>query len=272
VLLQDSRESNVREAIKIDGALAVVTGASSGIGEATARALAARGSHVVLLARNLDRLNVIASDIHRRGEKANAFAIDMSDAAAISRAVQRLIEAYGSPHILVNNAGAGRWLPILETSSEEAAQMMAVPYLAAFNITRNLLPAMLARRSGCVVNVTSVAARLAWPGAVAYSAARAAMEGFNNALRADLHGSGIGVTLATFGTVETPYWVHNPGSRERLPKQADRIPALSPQQAAAAIISAIEKGSRTVVAPRMFRALFLLNSLFPSQTAAALSR
>jgi uncharacterized protein len=258
--------------MKIDGALAVVTGSSSGIGEATARALAARGSHVVLLARNLDRLNAVAGDIRRQGQKADVFAVDMANAAAISLAVQQLTEAHGSPHILVNNAGAGRWLPILETSSEEAAQMITVPYLAAFNITRVLLPGMLARRSGRIVNVTSVAARLAWPGAVAYSAARAAMEGFNNALRADLHGSGIGVTLATFGTVESPYWEHNPGSRERLPRQAVGIPALSPQQVALAIVSAVEKGSRTVVAPGIFRTLFLLNSLFPAQTAAALSK
>jgi short-subunit dehydrogenase len=257
---------------KLDGALAVVTGASSGIGEATARVLAARGSQVVLLARNLDRLQSIVDDVRRQGQKADAFAVDMADAAAIARVAQQLSEMHGSPDILVNNAGAGRWLPILETSAEEAFQMMAVPYLAAFNITRDLLPGMLARRSGHIVNVTSVAARLSWPGAVAYSAARAAMEGFTNALRADLHDTGIGVTLAMFGTVESSYWAHNPGSRERIPRAAGGIRVLSPEQAAALIASAIERGSRTVVAPGMFRLLFLLNRLFPAQTAASMSK
>jgi short-subunit dehydrogenase len=257
--------------VTLDGALAVVTGASSGIGEATARALAARGSHVVLLARNLDRLNAVAGDIRSQGNKAEAYPVDMADAKAVSSVAQRLTNLHGSPHIVINNAGVGRWLSILETGAEEAAQMMAVPYLAAFNITRELLPGMLARRSGHIFNVTSVAARLAWPGAVAYTAARAAMEGFTNALRADLHGTGLGVTLAMFGTVETPYWDHNPGSRARLPKRAAWMPALSPQTVASKIVSAIENGSRSVVAPAMFRLIFLINRLFPAQTEAALA-
>jgi short-subunit dehydrogenase len=256
----------------IAGSLSVVTGASSGIGDATARALAARGSHVLLLARNGDRLHSVADEIRGRGGQADAFAVDLSDPKAIAAVAQRLVATHGSPHILINNAGAGRWLPILETPAEEVAQMMAVPYLAAFNITRELLPGMLARRSGHIVNVTSVAARLAWPGAVAYTAARAAMEGFTNALRADLYGSGLQVTLAMFGTVETPYWDHNPGSRERMPRQAARMPTLTPERVAAAIVAAIEKGSRTVVAPARFRLLFLLNRLFPRQTEASMCR
>ena len=255
---------------RIEQSLSVVTGASSGIGAATARSLAARGSHVLLLARNADRLAAVVDEIRGRGGKADAIAVDLADPQAISAAVQGLISAHGSPDILINNAGAGRWLPILETTAEQAAQMMAVPYLAAFNLTRELLPGMLARRSGHIVNVTSVAARLAWPGAVAYATARSAMEGFTNALRADVYGCGLGVTLAMFGTVETPYWEHNPGSRERLPKQAGSMPVLTPEQVASAIVASIEKGSRTIVAPAAFRLLFLLNSLFPAQTEASM--
>lgn len=258
--------------LQIPGSVAVVTGASSGIGEATARLLASRGSHVLLLARNSDRLAAVSEDIRKRGGKADAFAVDLADSRALIAAVGHLVAAHGSPHILVNNAGAGRWLPILQTTAEEAAQMMAVPYLAAFNVTREVLPGMLARRSGHIVNVTSVAARLAWPGAVAYAAARAAMEGFSNALRADLYGSGLSVTLAMFGTVETSYWEHNPGSRERLPKQAAGMPALSSAQVASAIVTAIEKGTRTIVQPAAFRFLFLLNRLFPKQTEASMCK
>jgi short-subunit dehydrogenase len=258
-------------AVKLAGAVAVVTGASSGIGEATSRALAARGSHVLLLARNLDRLNAVVAEMRGQGHRADAYAVDLSDPEAISRTARELTNTHGSPHVLVNNAGAGRWLPILTTSAEEAAQMIAVPYLGAFNLTRELLPGMLARRCGHLVNITSVAVRLAWPGAVAYSAARAAMEGFTNALRADLRGSGVGVTLAIFGAVDTPYWEHNPGSRERLPKRAALIPTLSSSRAAQLIVSAIEKGSRTLVAPSLFRLAFLLSRLFPTQTEVFLS-
>ena len=256
----------------IDGSLSVVTGGSSGIGEATARLLASRGSHVVLLARNSDRLGTVVEGIRQRGGKADAYSVDLTDPQALAETAKRLVANHGSPHILINNAGAGRWLPILETSAEEAAQMMAAPYLAAFNITRELLPGMLARHSGHIVNVTSVAARLAWPGAVAYAAARSAMEGFTNALRADLHGSGLSVTLAMFGAVETSYWEHNPGSRERLPKQAAAMRTLSSEQVALVIVSSIEKVRRTIVAPPAFRFLFLLNNLFPIRTEASMCK
>jgi uncharacterized protein len=257
--------------MKLAGSFAVVTGASSGIGEATARELAARGCHVLLLARRLDRLNGVVDDIRREGGKADAYATDLSDPSAVSAAVRELTGGHGSPHFLINNAGSGQWKPILDTSAEEAAAMMAVPYLAAFNMTRDLLPGMLARRSGHIVNVTSVAARLAWPGAVGYGAARAAMEGFTRALRADLHGSGIGVTLAIFGTVASDYWQHNPGSRERIPQAAARLPVLSSQAVAAMIAGAIEKGSLTIVAPAAFRLLFLMNALFPRRIEAAMA-
>jgi uncharacterized protein len=259
-------------AIAISGSLAVVSGASSGIGEATARLLAAKGSHVLLLARNGERLNQVAADIRSSGGKADAYTVDLADPQALAATAQRLVAEHGSPHILINNAGAGRWLPILDTSADEAAAMIALPYLAAFNLTRELLPGMLQRRSGQIVNITSVAARLAWPGAVAYSAARAAMEGFNHALRADLYGTGVSVMLAMFGTVETPYWEHNPGSRERLPKQAAGIKALSAEQVAKAIVAGIETGARTVVEPAAFKLLFMMNRLFPKQTEASMCK
>jgi uncharacterized protein len=260
------------DGLPIPGSLSVVTGASSGIGEATARLLAGKGSHVLLLARNSDRLGALASDIRAGGGKADPFAVDLADSRALAATAERLVAAHGSPHIVVNNAGAGRWLPILQTSAEEAAQMIAVPYLAAFNLTRELLPGMLARGTGRIVNVTSVAARLSWPGAVAYATARTAMEGLTNALRADLYGSGLSVMLAMFGTVETGYWEHNPGSRERLPKQDASMPALSPEQVASAIVAGIESGARTVVEPSRYRLLFFFNQLLPKQIEASMCK
>jgi uncharacterized protein len=254
--------------MKLDGAVAVVTGASSGIGEATARALASHGAEVILIARNKQLLDAIAASITSRREKASSYVADLSDPKATSVTAQSIVEDHGAPDILVNNAGAGRWLSLADTSAEEATQMMAVPYLAAFNLTREFLGGIRKRGSGHIVNISSVASRLAWPGAVAYIAARRAMEGFNAALRSDLHGSGISVTLAIFGTVDSTYWKNNPGSREHLPKRARGIRPLTPTAAATAIVTAIEKNQRVVVKPDIFRLFFLLNTLFPVQTEA----
>lgn len=252
--------------------LAVVTGASSGIGEATARALAANGARVVLMGRNRARLDAVVAELRSRGEKGDAYVADLAEPRAVATTAQAVVSVLGVPDILVNNAGAGRWLPIVETTEDEAGQMIAVPYLAAFNLSREFLGGMIARGTGHIVNVTSVASRLAWPGAVAYTAGRWAMEGFTAALRADLYGSGIRVTSAMFGTVESPYWEHNPGSRERLPSQAKRIRPLTTKDAADAIVDGIERGKRAIVKPALFRLFFILNALFPIQTESLMCR
>ncbi|MGB7218543.1 MAG: SDR family NAD(P)-dependent oxidoreductase [Vicinamibacterales bacterium] len=258
--------------MNLKGAHAVVTGASSGIGEATATLLAARGARVALIARNRTRLEAVALHIRESGGTADVHPGDLADPIVVAELARAILERGPVPDILVNCAGAGRWLPILDTPADEAAAMMALPYLAAFNLTRELLGGMLDRRRGHIVNVTSVASRLAWPGAAAYTAARWAMEGFTAALRADVYGSGVGVTLAMFGTVESPYWMHNPGSRERLPASAARQRALTVGEAAAAIVRGIEQNQRFVLRPRVFRLLFLLNTLFPTRVEATLCR
>jgi short-subunit dehydrogenase len=246
------RSRHERGRVRVEGAHAIVTGASSGIGEATATLLAARGADVVLMARNRARLEAVALRIRESGGKAEVCAGDLADGIAVSSIARAILERGFEPDILVNCAGAGRWRPMLETPAEEATATMAVPYLAAFNLTSEVLEGMLTRHRGHIVNVTSVASRLAWPGATAYTAARWAMEGLTAALRADVYGSGVGVTLAMFGTVDSPYWEHNPGSPERLPAAAARQRALTVGDAAAAIV----RGSRRTSASCSGRGLF----------------
>jgi short-subunit dehydrogenase len=252
--------------MKISGKLVLITGASSGIGEATAKAIARKNGRVLLLARDKTRLERVASEITGLGGHVDIIPIDLSDAEALSRTAAAIVTEKGIPDILINNAGAGRWLTVPETNAAEVEQMMAAPYFAAFNLTRAFLPFMLKRGSGHIVNVTSVASRLVWPGAAAYTAARWAVNGFNNALRTELRGSGVSVTLAVFGGVNSPYWTHNPGSKERLPKINSLIPILTAEQTANFIVRGIERNAREVIRPGMFRAVFLLNALFPRTT------
>lgn len=252
--------------MKIQGKLVVITGASSGIGEATAKAVARKGGKAILLARSKSELERVAGEIRALGGSASIFPVDLSSAGDLSRAAQTIIAEQGAPDIVINNAGAGRWLTVGETGEGDAQQMMAVPTIAAFDLTRAFLPHLLERGSGHFVNVTSVASFLVWPGAAAYTAARWAMAGFTRALQAEVRGSGVSVTLAVFGSVSSPYWTHNPGSEERLPRINGLIPSLTPEQTARAIVRGIEWNARNIIKPGIFRLLFLLNALFPGTT------
>jgi short-subunit dehydrogenase len=249
--------------MQIHGTCALITGASSGIGAATARTLAARGASVVLVARNAERLEAVVRDIRLSGGQAEAYDADLADSAEVSRVARLAVERHGVPDILVNNAGAGRWLRIEETTADELAAMMAVPAMAAFNLTRELLPGLRRRGSGHIVNVASIGAFLAWPGAAGYLSARWAVRGFHEALRSEVRGSGIGVSLVAFSQVSSGYWEHNPGSWERLPAAAHWRPTLTPEDAATEIALAVERNRRLVLRPRLIHALRVVQALFP---------
>ncbi len=258
--------------IDLRSRLVVITGASSGIGAAAARECARRGARVALVARNQERLCDVARLITSTQGYATVYPTDLADAEATTRLAADIIARDGMPDVLINNAGAGRWLTVEETSAEAVASMMAVPYFAAFNLTRALLPGMRRRGSGSVLNVTSVASRLVWPGATAYMAARCAMLSFSESLRAELAGSGVTVTTAILGTVDTPYWTHNPGSEQRLPRAGAGMRRLTADEAAGAIADGIERGVPQIVLPRVFRLLFLMSALAPHTTTRIMSR
>ena len=252
--------------MNLNDKIMVVTGASSGIGAATARAAARENARLVLLARNQAKLDSVAEDIRRRGKAAHVYTVDLTVADAVSEVAKRITSEVGTPDIILNNAGLGRWLSVEETDPDEAVKMMAAPYFAAFFVTRAFLPGMLQRNSGYVVNMTSAASRLAWPGATAYIAARWAMHGFTEGLRADLTGTNIRTMLVTFAKVTSSYWENNPGSEERLPKAQSMVRVLTPEEAAQAIVNGIKRDKQAVVAPFMLRFVFALNYLFPGMT------
>lgn len=253
--------------------LVLVTGASSGIGEAIAKRYGAAGAHVLLLARNAERLYGVAHAIREAGGTATAFPIDLQGSEATKETTARIESEIGAPDLLINNAGAGRWLKLTDTSPEEARSMIDVPYLAAFNLTRAFAPAMIARRSGGIVFITSPASYLAWPNASGYIAARRALAGFAESLQSELKPAGVAVTLAVLGAVETPYWEHNPGSRENVPKIDPRlVPTLTPEQAADAIFEGAAQKKPFVVKPAIYRALFVMNALFPKTVASQMRK
>jgi short-subunit dehydrogenase len=193
------------------GTVALVTGASSGIGAATARQLAARGVTVALVARRADRLDEVLADCRTTAPASRAWPTDLADperAAALARSIWA---EYGAIDVVVNNAGIPMRRPAERLTMEEVRRPMTVNYLSPVAITLALLPGMLERRSGVIVNVSSLGGRLGIATEAAYCASKFALAGFSESLAADLAGTGVSVRLVLPGAIDTEIW-EQPGN------------------------------------------------------------
>ncbi len=250
--------------MKIEGTLALVTGASQGIGAALALELSRQGAGTtILLARNGELMRDITAEINSFGGKAYYYVTDLSDTRDTYTVLQQIKVEHGVPDIIINNAGIGRFMRIEETSREEARDMIALPYLAAFDVTRFFIEDMLDRQSGHLIFINSPASVQPWASAVTYAASRWAMRGLAKALRADLYGSKIRVMHVIAGKTTSNYWSNNPGSLERMPGIEKIFRKLEPAEVARAVVSAIRKNRRHLVIPFMLQLTMWVNSLFP---------
>jgi uncharacterized protein len=236
--------------------LAVVTGASSGIGAAAAAALAADGWRVVLVARSAEDLENVRWRIAGAGGDAVTAPADAADGDAMVALAQRVVAEHGVPEALVNSVGVGRWHFIEDTSPDEVAQMMGAPFFAAFHTTHGFMAPMLERRRGVIVHVGSPASIVPWPGATAYTCSRWALRGLHEALRQDLRGTGLRSCHVLFGPVASAYWERNPGTREAAPELGLRLlRELSPAECGQVILDVIRRPRAEVVHPPLLRAM-----------------
>ena len=240
--------------------LALITGASSGIGAATARLLGSRGYKVVLVARGRTELDQLAAEI---GDSAVVEACDASDGGAVLGLAERVRRDHGVPDVIVNSAGAGAWDWIENTSPGEAVKMMQAPYFAAFNVTHAFMQDLLARRSGLIIHVNSPVSFATWPACTSYAAVRWALRGFHEALCDDLWGTGVSSCQVVFGRVSSPYFDNNPGTLEKLPGIAKTIRTVSPEECARVIVGAVNRPRRQVVYPLMLRFYYWNHAVLP---------
>jgi short-subunit dehydrogenase len=245
------------------GRTVLITGASQGIGAATARAMAARGAELLLLARSEDKLREVAAAIECAGGRARVYPVDLSDLDAVAATIAAIKSDGIAPDVIVNNAGIGRWLFIEETPLQEMQDVMAVPYFAAFAVTQAFIAEMAARGSGNICNVNGPGAWFPWPGSVAYAAARWALRGFSAALRVDMRGTGVTVTDVAMSRIASSYWDNNPGTAQRLPFVDRLVPTMSVEQAAAVITRAVERERREATGPPMYTLIHHIGRLFP---------
>ena len=242
-----------------------ITGASSGIGAALARSLSAHGARLILSARSADRLEAVRQSCSTPDEHL-CLPMDLADQSSIATAWSRLQTSEREVDILINNAGMTQRDQVAETSMEVYRLLMEVNFLAAADLTKKVLPGMLARGSGQIVAVSSLMGKFASPQRSGYAAAKHALQGFMDALRAEVHDAGIQVLVASPGFVNTDVSrnaLRGDGSRHGKmdPSQAT---AISAENCAEQIIVAMTKGRAEVFPGGKERVGLLLNRLSPT--------
>jgi NAD(P)-dependent dehydrogenase (short-subunit alcohol dehydrogenase family) len=238
--------------------VAIVTGASSGIGAATARELGRRGATVVLAARRVGELEAQARAIRVAGGEALAVPTDVADPAQVTRLVERAAATFGRIDVLVNNAGAAWFRPLASTPPDEVIGLLEANLVGAILLTRAVLPGMLERRRGSVISVGSLSGRVAME--PLYSATKYGVRGFSLALRRQLAGSGVSVSLVSPGNIDTAMTRH---VQARLPQ---------PRLVATTIADLVTQPRREVVIPRRHYAIAWLEQVLPAMADVAYRR
>lgn len=241
----------------------LVTGASSGIGEATARLFAREGYRVALAARRRERLEKISLEIRRDGGLALPVATDLSDLEDIQRLVQATLGEFGQIDVLLNNAGFGclDWLENLDPISE-IEQQLRVNLLAVVQLTQAVLPHMIQRRSGHIINMGSVAGLLATPTYTVYAAGKFALRGFGEALRREVSVYGVHVSALYPGGVKTEFG-EKAKVRRKTGVTTPGLLRLSSEDVARAVMSLVRRPRRGLIIPWPMYFGVWANTFFP---------
>jgi 3-oxoacyl-[acyl-carrier protein] reductase len=226
---------------KLTGKVALITGASAGIGWASALALAAEGASLVLTARRQERLTELAAAVKQAGGQAVWVAGDARDEQTAIRAVNAAVESFGRLDILINNAGVGNYKNLVDTSSEEYDELMDSNVRSTFLFSRHAVPGMIEQKSGTVIMVSSMAGIYGFAGEAVYCATKFAQVGFAQALDKELRGHGIKVGLICPGGVKTEFAL----GKGRTPEKVAASGMLEPEDVAGAVLLACTQGPRS---------------------------
>jgi len=240
--------------------VAIVTGASSGIGAQLARDLAARGMRTALLARRADRLEALAAEIGRAGGTAWAVTCDVAERGSVEAAVRAVLDRCGRVDLLVNSAGYGRHVLFKDHDVEDIERMMRTNYMGTVWAIKAVLPAMRLRGAGWIVNISSVAGRIGQPDEAAYSATKFAVAGLSEGLAIELAPLGIHVMAVHPALVRTEMFT--PEIMARMPPSVTRS-FIEPPVFTHAVLRALERGRHEVTVPSYVGIAYVVRLLLP---------
>ena len=250
---------------KLTNQVILITGASSGFGADAARLFAKAGCTVVLAARRMERLTALAGEIRASGGEALAVPLDVTEQSQIDDAIQTVLDAFGRIDVLVNNAGVGRldWLETLDPQRDIDPQI-DVNLRGAIQVARAVLPAMLAQRSGVIINVSSVAGLIAAPMYSIYAATKYGLRGFNDALRREVAPFGIRVCGLYPGPAVTEFSQHS--RADKAVREKVKVPGkmyMTSEYVARRTVGLARHPRRTLVIPWYYRPVIALDTLLP---------
>ena len=238
----------------------IITGASSGIGEATALLLAEKGASVVLASRNKEKLEALARRIGEKGGKALAAPADVTSPGDVRNLVEKTLEHFKTIDVLINNAGIALVKPVVDSADPEMRSIMETNFWGPVNCARAVLPTMIAKGGGQILNILSQSGRIGVPCHAFYSASKFALAGFSESLRQELRPSGVRVTMVFPGFVETPM--------TEAPLKAAKTAGLSLHPvsagyAARKIFQAIQNKEEEITFPAMSRLMIIAHFFCP---------